>query len=148
MQRIFAFAKSQLCIYIFEKGEKMKNNKENIKGRNYEVKIVDEIDENDASIVGQTNITYKQIFIKDRQIIEEKLNTIIHELLHANFYECGLYDAFGDEDIIRFFEIQFLSILKQFLKIVKIVLPNKKYEANKINELLNAVYEIDNNDLV
>ncbi len=126
----------------------MKNNKVNIKGRNYEIIKVDgELTNNGEKCAGVSDALHKKIYIKNRENTEDMLQTIIHELIHSNFYECGLFDAWSDEDMPRYFEVQLLPILKQFLKVVKIVLPNKKYEANKIDDLLNNLFEVNNNDI-
>lgn len=126
----------------------MKNNKVNIKGRNYEIiKVTGDLTNNGEKCSGVSNAIGKKIYIQMGENTEYILQTIIHELIHSNFYECGLFDAWEDEDMPRYFEIQFLPILKQFLKIVKIVFPKKKYEANKINEMLNCIFEVDKNDI-
>lgn len=126
----------------------MKNNKVNIKGRNYEIIKVDgELTNNGEKCAGVSDALHKKIYIKNRENTEDMLQTIIHELIHSNFYECGLFDAWSDEDMPRYFEVQFLPILKQFLKIVKVIFPKKGYEANKIDEMLNCIFEVDKNDI-
>lgn len=126
----------------------MKNNKVNIKGRNYEIIKVDgDLTNNGEKCAGVSDSLNKKIYIKIKENTEDVLQTIVHELIHTNFYECGLFDAWEDEDIPRYFEVQFLPILKQFLKIIKVIFPNKKYEANKIDEMLNCIFEVNKNDI-
>ena len=96
-----------------------------IKGRKYKLKVVPIID-NDETIVGRCYKKDHVIKIVKDESMEESLKTLIHELLHAYIYECGLYTDSNDEEVARYIEINFLPFLLTFLKAIEIMYSNKK----------------------
>lgn len=114
----------------------------NIRGRKYSIQVTDIID-NEIKYAGLCDPINKIIYIKLGETIEETLNTLIHELVHAFLFECGLKQQAKDETINDYIEAQFLHFLKSFIDSIKIIFPQKKYEANKIKEFINDIFEID-----
>lgn len=109
----------------------------NIKGRKYKITWVDEIGGN-SNISGRTKMILKEILLtEDSERFEETCLTIIHELLHAHLYECGLVEESVDESMVSWFHINFFSILNCFLDIVKGRYEECKDELKNVQIFLN-----------
>ena len=84
-----------------------------IKGRTYNIDAIDFIDKGNTS--GNINIIDKQILIsKDSMDID---HTILHELVHGFFYECGLYNQYEDEELTNWIAFHIPEIIKVYYKI-------------------------------
>ena len=95
-----------------------KNQKEIlIKGSKYKVK---EIEQN-CFVSGETDFLTKTITIVKDNNIEEAKMTIVHELLHAYFHECGLKSYCNDETLIVFIESIFKDLNKNYKNILNIL---------------------------
>ena len=116
-----------------------------IKGRKYKLKVVPIID-NDETIVGRCYKKDHVIKIVKDESMEESLKTLIHELLHAYIYECGLYTDSNDEDLVRYIELNFLPFLIIFLNATEIVYSNKKKDIERIKQLFYGLFEINYKD--
>ncbi len=92
---------------------KGKNEFVQIKGASYKIQLVDNLYGN----LGMTDTKNKVIYIEKEKDKNELEKTILHELLHANLYECGLPIWCNDENLISWLENNFLDIFDQFLKI-------------------------------
>ena len=89
-----------------------------IKGQKYNIEVRDFIDKGDTA--GEIDKIGKQILIaKDSLDIN---HTILHELTHAFFYECGLYEECSKEGLVN-------RIAHHIPEIVKV------YEKIKVSEL-------------
>lgn len=77
-----------------------------IKGQHYKVSIVNSL----YTASGLANLTNKYICIAENENKEEFLKTIIHELVHAYLYECGLIQYSGDETLVHWLDRHFLTI--------------------------------------
>ena len=120
----------------------------NIKGRDYKIiKTTKDITSKGELCDGVSDSLNKTIYIKLQDNTEYVLQTIIHELIHANYFECGLYGEMDSEQLPRWFEVQFFQIVKQFLKIAKYIYPTKTHDADKIDSLLNKLFEVDKNEI-
>lgn len=82
----------------------------NILGTDYEIKKVPFI-ENDMA--GKTDFFEKKIYLIET---EEQESSIVlkHEIMHAFFFEAGLYKYSQDEILVEFFALQFDKIKKLF----------------------------------
>lgn len=116
-----------------------------IKGRKYKLKVMSIID-NDETIVGRCYKKDHVIKIVKDESMEESLKTLIHELLHAYIYECGLYTDSNDEDLVRYFELNFLPFLITFLKATEIVYSNKKKDIERIKHLICKLFDVNCKD--
>ena len=86
----------------------MKNNKIiKIKGQKYTLKIVDELD-NDCC--GHSDCDEKIIYIKKSKNDKLMISTLVHELYHCYFFECGLPEYAIDETLIYWLEKHFFDI--------------------------------------
>ena len=86
-----------------------------IKGTKYDFKFLNV----SAPILGQTDTNEKhiEIYLHDN---ENELNkTIVHELLHAYLFECGLVNYVDNEDLVVWFENIFFDLLKNFQNIIE-----------------------------
>lgn len=100
----------------------MKKNKDiktkhyvNIKGVDYEIKVIEKND----FIKGRTDIQNHIVSIV-KTTKEDTKRTIIHELLHAYFHECGL-PHYDDEILIYFLGYIFLDLEEKLQAILKII---------------------------
>ena len=116
-----------------------------IKGRKYKLKVVSVID-NDNNIVGMCYRKEHLIKVVKDNNMEESLKTIIHELLHAYIYECGLEDNSLDEDIVKYFELNFLSFVLTCLNGIEIVYPNKEDDIYRIKYLICKLFNVNYKD--
>ena len=119
----------------------------NIKGRDYKLILTDnDILVKDKKCDGACDILTKTIYIRKRQYEEEKENlclTFVHELTHAFFYECGFVDYSKDENLMYFFEHQFLDILTAFTNCLSYMFPKSKKEVNKALKIYKDLILID-----
>ena len=90
----------------------------NIMGQPYKIKIVS--DKNDlVDFAGLTRTKEKDILILDNyEHIEKFKQTLIHELLHAFFDECGLPYYCNDERLIYWLEKNYFKILTTFNSVI------------------------------
>lgn len=116
-----------------------------IKGRKYKLKVVSVID-NDSNVVGMCYKKEHLIKVVKDNNMEESLKTIIHELLHAYIYECGLKDDSSNEDVVVYFELNFLPFLLTFLNGIKIVYPNKEEDIYRIKYLIYKLFDVKERD--
>ena len=64
------------------------------------------------NILGQTNHLDKIVIIDYSSYNQDELKeTILHEFLHAYFYECSLHNYCKDENLIKFIEHIFFNII-------------------------------------
>ena len=116
----------------------------NRKGRKYEIKKTKESILSKGEIcAGFCDTLNKEICIKIGDNTEDVCQTIVHELIHANLFECGLIEDSGKEDLTEWLEVQFLIIIKQFLKIIGMLYPSKKYDARTIDNLITKLFEVN-----
>lgn len=87
----------------------------NIKGVDYEIKVIEKND----FIDGQIDYTNHILNIV-KTTKENTKRTIIHELLHAYFHECGL-PHYDDEILIYFLDYIFLDLEEKLQAIIKII---------------------------
>lgn len=99
----------------------MEENKITIKGQLYKVKFID----CDDLFNGLTKIDTKTIIIDNNLNNETLFETVIHELIHAYFFECGLDEYCADEKLVTFLARHFFDLEKSFENIFK------KYGLNK-----------------
>ena len=116
-----------------------------IKGRKYKLKEVSVID-NDSNVVGMCYKKEHLIKVVKDNNMEESLKTIIHELLHAYIYECGLKDDSSNEDVVVYLELNFLPFLLTFLNGIKIVYPNKEEDIYRIKYLIYKLFDVKERD--
>lgn len=116
-----------------------------IKGRKYKLKVVSVID-NDSNVVGMCYKKEHLIKVVKDNNMEESLKTIIHELLHAYIYECGLKDDSSNEDVVVYLELNFLPFLLTFLNGIKIVYPNKEKDIYRIKYLIYKLFDVKERD--
>ncbi len=116
-----------------------------IKGRKYKLKVVSVID-NDSNVVGMCYKKEHLIKVVKDNNMEESLKTIIHELLHAYIYECGLKDDSSNEDVVVYLELNFLPFLLTFLNGIKIVYPNKEEDIYRIKYLIYKLFDVKERD--
>lgn len=96
-----------------------------IKGQPYTICYV----KNLYGSLGLTDTENKFIYVQKIEDIEELQRTIIHELIHAYFYECGLLEYSQSETLAYWFESHFKIINNDFIKIFQNFEPNKiKFE--------------------
>ena len=100
----------------------MKQLKINIKGQPYTICYV----KNLYGSYGLTDNQNKFIYIQQTKDVFELQKTIIHELTHAYFYECGLVEYSANEILAYWLESHFNQINESFIKIIQ------KFEPNKI----------------
>ena len=95
-----------------------KNQKEIlIKGSKYKIKLI----EQNRFVAGETDFLTKTITIVKDNNSEELKMTIIHELLHAYMYECGLKSYCNDETLIIFIKSIFKDLNKNYKNILNIL---------------------------
>lgn len=88
-----------------------------IKGIKYDFHLVDIIG-NDSNIEGETNTRDKTIYIKKDNDIDNLGKTILHEMYHALFYECGRPCECRDEELIEFLSYNFYYMTYKFNLVV------------------------------
>lgn len=93
----------------------MEKNKIKIKGRLYKVKFID----CDNLYNGLTNTETKTIIINNNLNNETLFETVIHELIHSYFFECGLDEYCADEKLVTFLARHFFDLKKSFENIFK-----------------------------
>ncbi len=96
--------------------KKVKGFKLSIKGVDYRVRPVDLID-NDSKILGQTNHSDKTILIRESE--KCSVDTVVHELLHAYFYECALSCYNNDENLISWLDFHFEELVDKVVSVLK-----------------------------
>lgn len=91
----------------------MKNTKKIIiKGQVYTIIFVDDLFEYN----GLTDLDGKIIYIsKNIERKEDIYETLVHELLHAHFFECGLFEFADNELLVAWLGKHFLSIVEMSL---------------------------------
>lgn len=87
-----------------------------VKGTKYQIKF--EKDQN--FYLGETDFENKVIKIVKNEDNKELKQTIIHELLHAYFGECGLVEYRRDETLINFLDSIMLELMEKAEKIEKL----------------------------
>lgn len=108
-----------------------------IKGREYKVTEVDFIEE---GVTGRTDQKLKTItIIKDEEKAEETIHTIIHELLHAYLWECGILEASVNEKLNYWLETNFLQMLDSLLKIIPLIYPGYTKNCRTIEININKM---------
>lgn len=109
----------------------------NIKGREYEITIKNEPNDYEW---GTTNTITKQIEITvDPESVENTLQTLIHELAHAYFYESGLKEECRNEKIVTWLETQFLQLLQSFCQTVPMIYTNQRQNFKQIEKLIQQI---------
>lgn len=93
----------------------MNKNKIIIKGQPYQVTFFNE----EERYKGRTSFENKVIELYKEEDKKELQKTIIHELFHAYFYECGLIEYAVDETIMYFIEHVFHDLVDNANKICK-----------------------------
>lgn len=99
----------------------MKQIKINIKGQPYIIRYVNNL----YGHSGVTNTANKYIHIQETEDAYELQKTIIHELIHAYFNECGLIEFSVNEILAYWFESHFQNINNDFVKIFQTFEPDK-----------------------
>lgn len=84
-----------------------------IKGQEYKTHFF----KDNRGFEGLTRTDTKDIFIKVDEDENETKKTIIHELLHAYFFECGLVGYCSDETLVHFLEGIYFDLSKNALDI-------------------------------
>lgn len=108
-----------------------------IKGENYNIKLVSKIDSDDVNrVVGQCKKVDKKILLTKDDDMRYTAETIIHELMHAFLYECGLVKESSDEEMVDWFERQFIDIFDTFVKVFEYMYPEKHGELIKLREVI------------
>jgi len=87
----------------------------NIKGQEYQVEFKDYL----PNCCGLSDSAKKEIFIENNSNSEELKKRIVHELLHAYFYECGLNVYNSDETLINWIDHHFLELNDKLNKIIE-----------------------------
>ena len=93
----------------------MKETKVTIKGIDYTIKFVDTFD----LCHGMTDTTEKIILINYSLEKNLMFEAILHELIHAYFYECGLDCWCDDEKLVTFIARHFFDVNEAFYFILK-----------------------------
>lgn len=90
-----------------------------IKGVSYKFNLVDESFDNDGvSCCGLCKKVDKEIIVVNEDNLNEQIATILHELIHAYLWECGLSEESNDEKMVEWFSRQFVPIAKSLLFIL------------------------------
>lgn len=84
-----------------------------IKGQEYKITFF----KDSRGFAGLTKTDEKEILIELNPDDKEIQKTIIHELLHAYFYECGLIGYCGDETLVGFLENIYPDLTKSAMEI-------------------------------
>lgn len=92
------------------------NNDIYIKGTRYRIKI----EKPNQEYLGETDTKKRTITITTENDKKEIEKTIIHELLHAYFYECGLRAYSSNEILIEYLDSIFKDIMKKTKQVNKI----------------------------
>ena len=69
--------------------------------------------------LGQTRKIEKRLVVENTADINELKKTIVHELFHAYFLECGLVDYCNDEVLVNWLDQHFFEVYNQVEKILK-----------------------------
>lgn len=93
----------------------MEETKIKIKGKTYKIQFVDCLD----LCCGLTNVETKTISIDNNLEKGTTFEAIVHELIHAYFYECGLDEYFNDEKLVTFIARHFFDVNKAFAIILE-----------------------------
>ncbi|CAJ1188821.1 hypothetical protein CPEBRM1_ABPJDJAI_01093 [Companilactobacillus paralimentarius] len=72
-----------------------------IGGINYNVQIVERLQDNDEAVWGCTDYKMATIFIDEGLSSQKQNQVLIHETLHASLHEAGLDDICNDEKIVN-----------------------------------------------
>ena len=85
-----------------------------VMGQPYNIKLVHDFDEL-LDFSGLSMIKNKDILLlSNYDNFEELKKTLLHELLHAYFFECGLPYYGSDEKLISWLECNYFKILNSF----------------------------------
>jgi len=68
-------------------------------GVDYQVVFMDRI--NDDDVLGEVSYVHSVIKISDRTSEDRQKQTLIHEMLHAIFFEAGLMELYDNEDVVN-----------------------------------------------
>ena len=85
------------------------NNEIYVKGTRYKIKVA----KPNGQFLGETDFKKRTITITTQNEGKEITKTIVHELLHAYMYECGLPRYASDEMLIEYLESIFKDITKK-----------------------------------
>ncbi len=108
-----------------------------IKGNSYLVKFVDFIKKDeDTETVGDFVKNTKTIRIVKGKTVNFTADTILHELVHAFLYECGLDDCCSDEDIVCWMSRQLLDIFDCFIDVFEKQYPEFKGQLIKSRKVI------------
>ncbi len=120
--RKYVMRKNYYSIIPYEIGsfeEKPKSHLEdktiNIKGTYYKIKFQDDL----FGSLGITRPILKEILIENTENIDVLKEIIVHELLHAYFYECGLQQYYDDEILVTWLGQHFGEIYNQLEDLIK-----------------------------
>lgn len=100
----------------------------NIKGTPYKVNFVDALYEVD----GLTDTKNKNIYIQKSEDKEELQKTLIHELTHAFFYECGLIQYCNSEILAYWIENNLSDIFNSSCNLIDCLEQKKEIKGNSL----------------
>lgn len=113
--------------------------KVNVKGRKISVRSVDYIKSDDENeIVGQFNKEKELIEILKNKPVKFTCETVIHELVHAFLYECGLVSLGDNEEVVVWFERNFLEIFDAFVDVFEYLYPGLKRKLTKCQNVTDS----------
>lgn len=93
-----------------------------IKGQPYKVTKVKTL----YTAQGATNLKDKSIYIAENEEKEEFFKTLIHELIHAYLYECGLVQYSDNEILVHWLDTHFLPIYNKAFDLYEMFEGGKK----------------------
>ena len=86
-----------------------------IKGCPYKIIFFDE----DCDYLGLTSTRNKTIRIHNGLVKRDLERIILHELLHAYFFECGLQEYCADETLVNYFDSIYHDLSQNLNNVVK-----------------------------
>lgn len=89
-----------------------------IKGEDWKIKIVKEIDKSDSGVDGLTDYLAHTIWVEYMSNLDYFYQVLTHELIHATLYECGS-DMCKDESLVFLLTNLIQSVCSSFDKILK-----------------------------
>lgn len=98
-----------------ESNNKLEDTTINIKGTIYKVKFKNYL----YGSLGITRPISKEILIENTENIDDLKDTIVHELMHAYFCECGLLKYYDDEILVTWLGQHFGEINNQLENLIK-----------------------------
>ena len=119
--RKYVMRKNYYSIIPYEIGSLEKSKKQledktiNIKGIEYNIKFQDYL----GSSLGVTRPILKEIVIENTENIDDLKDVIVHELIHAYFYECGLQQYYDDEILVTWLGRHFCEISNQLENLIQ-----------------------------